>query len=71
MLATCHEPVCGARDHKPVCPGDLTPTGTRGMDVVRGKLSTLGGFPASCDRHVVNQMNGLFNFILTNKVNTK
>lgn len=33
MPATRHESVCGVRDHKPVCPGDFTPTGMRGMGV--------------------------------------
>ena len=36
MVATRHEPVCGAGDHKPVCPGDFTPTGIRGMDMSCG-----------------------------------
>lgn len=52
------------KDHKPVCPGDSLPAGTRGMDGdVWGKLSSLQGFLDKCDGHVGNHT--LENFFLS------
>lgn len=49
--------ICSARDHKPVCPGDFTPTGMRGMDRdMRQKSVAVCWVLDKYDTNVVNQI---------------
>lgn len=54
MLANyCVSPFVVQKDHKPVCPGDSRPAGTRGMDGdMWGELSSLQRSLDKCGRHV-------------------